>query len=156
MTGFLNKRNVAAMLALLIALMVLPIHAEATQIVSNQTEYLPDGGYIETVITESVSRASGTKTGTKATRYVDSDGNEEWIIRLQGTFNYNGTTATCTNSVCNVTISEDNWYVVSKSASKSGATASANVTMGRKAAGITIVKPKYTLTLTCDKNGNLS
>ena len=73
MTGFLNKRNAAVMLALIIALMVLPIHAEATQIVSTQTEYLPDGGYIETVITESVSRASGTKTGTKATRYVDSD-----------------------------------------------------------------------------------
>ena len=144
------------MLLVVLLLTLIPVRAEAAQTVDSQIEYLPDGGYIETVITESVSRASGTKTGSKLQRRVDSDGNEEWAIRLQGTFSYNGTAAACTNAVCTVTVSADNWYVVSKSAGKSGATASAEVTMGRKVLGITVSKPEYSLTLTCDKNGNLS
>lgn len=144
------------LLAFLMVLTMIPVRAEAAQVIDTRIEYLPDGSYIETVITESVSRASGTKTGSKAQRLVDSDGTELWNIRLQGTFSYNGTSATCTNAVCTVTVSADNWYVVSKSAGKSGATASAEVTMGKKFLGITISKPEYSLTLTCDKNGNLS
>lgn len=137
-------------------LVMLPVRAEAAQIVETEIEYLPDGGYIETVVTESVSRASGTKTGTKVKRQVDADGNEQWAIQLQGTFSYNGTSASCTNAVCNVSVSASNWYVVSKAAGKSGAVATADVTMGRKVLGITVAKNQYALTLTCDKNGNLS
>lgn len=156
MMSSLNKRYVSILLAWIFVLAMLPIRAEATQIAEPEVEYLPDGGYIETVISESVSRASGTKTGTKVKRYVDSDGNEQWIIRLQGTFSYNGTSATCTSSTCYVTVYADNWNVVTKSASKNGPTASASATMERKVLGITVSKHSYELTLTCDKNGNLS
>lgn len=151
-----NKRYISVFLVLVMLLVMLPVRAEAAQIVETEIEYLPDGGYIETVVTESVSRASGTKTGTKTKRFVDTDGEEKWAIQLQGTFSYNGTSASCTNAVCNVTVSANNWYVVSKAASKSGAVATANVTMGQKVLGITIAKNAYELTLTCDKNGNLS
>lgn len=41
-------------------------------------------------------------------------------------------------------------------ASKSGAVASASVTMGQIVMGITVSQTSYQLTLTCDKNGNLS
>ena len=151
-----NKGCISVFLLLVMLLVMLPVRAEAAQIVETEIEYLPDGGYIETVVTESVSRASGTKTGTKVKRQVDADGNEQWAIQLQGTFSYNGTSASCTNAVCNVTVSANNLYVVSKAASKSGAVATANVTMGQKVLGITIAKNAYELTLTCDKNGNLS
>jgi len=156
LTGVLSKRTAAIFLTVILLLTIMPVRAEATQVVSSEIEYLPEGGYIETVITESAQRASGTKTGSKVKRHVDGDGIEQWTILLQGTFSYNGTTATCTNAVCNVTVSVGNWYVVSKSASKHDAVAVANVTMGQKMLGITISKPKYSLTLTCDKNGNLS
>lgn len=152
----LSRRFLPTVLLLAFLLSMIPFRAEASQTVATEIEYLSDGGYIETVISESVSRASGTKTGTKVKRYVDSDGNEQWIIRLQGTFSYNGTSATCTNSACDVTVYADNWSVVTKSASKSGATASASATMARKVLGITVSKQSYELTLTCDKNGNLS
>lgn len=151
-----NKGCISVFLLLVMLLVMLPVRAEAAQIVETEIEYLPDGGYIETVVTESVSRASGTKTGTKVKRQVDADGNEQWAIQLQGTFSYNGTSASCTNAVCNVTVSASNWYVVSKTAGKSGAVATADVTMGRKVLGITVAKNQYALTLTCDKNGNLS
>lgn len=151
-----NKRYISVLLVLILLFAVLPVRVEAVQVVETEIEYLPDGGYIETVLLESAVRASGTKTGTKTKRYVDSDGNEEWVIQLQGTFSYNGTSATCTSAICNVTVSANNWYVVSKSASKSGAKASADVTMGMKVLGITVSKSSYQLTLTCDKNGNLS
>lgn len=156
MTGFMNKKVVAILLALILVLAVMPIQAVAVEVVASEIEYLPGGGYIETVTTESTYWASGMKTGSKVKRYVDSDGTELWNIRLQGTFSYTGTAATCTNAVCNVTVLANNWYVVSKSASKSGAKASADVTMGMKVLGITVSKSSYQLTLACDKNGNLT
>lgn len=151
-----SKRYMSFFLVLALLVVLLPVRAEAAQIVTTEIEYLPNGGYIETVVTETANRAGGTKTGTKVKRFIDTDGKEEWVIQLQGTFSYNGITATCTNAVCNVTVTASDWYVVSKTASKSGAVATANVTMGQKVLGITISKPSYVLTLTCDKNGNLS
>lgn len=156
MVRFLSKHFVSVAFVLAILFTMIPFCADASQMVTTENELLPDGGYIETIVTESVSRATGTKTGTKLVRYVDADGNEQWIIRLQGTFNYNGTSASCTNAACDVTIYADNWSFTAKSASKSGASANGSVTMVRKVLGITVSKKSYELTLTCDKDGNLS
>ena len=118
--------------------------------------YLESGAYIE------VSRGvlSVTASGT-TTRYVDyncfsSDGTALWNIRLSGTFTYNGTTATCTSSSCTVDIYDTSWYEISRSATKSGASAYASVEMGRKVLGITVERETYELSLTCDKDGNVS
>ncbi len=46
--------------------------------------------------------------------------------------------------------------MVSKSNRVSGNTGYTYLTMGQKALGVTISKRDYTITLTCDKNGNLS
>ena len=49
------------------------------------------------------------------------------------------------------------WYEYSNSTTRSGATATTELTMGLKGIfGITVKKYSYTITLTCDKNGNLS
>ena len=79
-----------------------------------------------------------------------------WKAVLTGTFTYNGTSATCTASSCNVIIYDSDWHEISKSATKSSNTASASVTMGRKFLGITIDKETFYLSLSCDKNGVLS
>ena len=57
---------------------------------------------------------------------------------------------------CSVSISDSSWYVVSRTASRSGNTATANLTMGRRALGVTVSTSNYTITLSCDKSGNLS
>jgi len=55
-----------------------------------------------------------------------------------------------------VTINDGNWYTVSKTAGKTGNTAIADVTMGKKLLGITISKKDYHLTLTCSASGTLN
>jgi hypothetical protein len=46
--------------------------------------------------------------------------------------------------------------VVSRTASRSGNTATANLTMGHRARGVTVSTSNYTISLSCDKSGNLS
>lgn len=133
-----------------------PLFASATQNTNEDIIYLDDGSYIIVTITSMDTRATGSKTDSKSYNFYSSNDELEWKAVLSGTFTYNGTSATCTSSSCNVTIYDTSWYEVSKSATKSGNTASATVTMGRKVLGITVSKKDYSLSLSCDKNGILS
>lgn len=118
---------------------------------------LEDGTYLEITL-ESVpqTRASGSLTKTKNYTYKDADGTAQWKISLTGSFTYTGTTSTCTAASCNVTIYQSDWSVASKSASKSGNTAYGTARILRKYLGATVSDKTYNLTLTCDKNGNVS
>lgn len=152
----MKKRFISVLLAFtLILTLSLNVFAEET---SDRTDiiYLADGSYITITINESTTRASGTKSGSKTYTYTASDDTVSWKAVVTGTFTYNGTTATCTAANCDVTIYDNVWYLISKAASKSNNTANASVTMGRKFLGITIAKETYDLSLSCDKNGNLS
>lgn len=153
----MNRKITSFLLALLI-LLQLPINAGAVEynVCSEEIFYFEDGSSMVITILESNSRAAGTKSGTKQCTYRDSEGELSWIATLSGTFTYTGTSSTCTSSSINVTIYDSLWYNVSKSASKSGNTATGTVTMGLKVLGVTVSKPTYNLTLTCDKDGNLS
>ena len=118
--------------------------------------WLDNDSYIK-VTTQTISTyASGTVTKSKSYTFYTGD-DAQWKTTLNGTFTYNGVTSTCTSSSCSVSIyNSTNWYVVSKSANKSDNTATATVTIGYKVLGITTRKDTYDLTLTCDKNGNVS
>ena len=118
--------------------------------------YFEDGSYITITINEFESRASGSKTGQKTYVYTSNNGTVCWESTLTGTFTYTGTSSVCTSSSCDVTIYESAFYVVSKTASTSGNSAIATLTMGRKMLGITVAKNTYNMSLTCDINGNLS
>lgn len=150
------KRFICILL-IVICLLSLPLHSFATNTIETPSViYLDDGSYITITISEIETRASGTKTGQKTYTCTANSGTVCWDATLTGTFTYTGSSATCTYSDCSVTIYENNWYTVSKSAAKSGNTATASVTMGRKVLGITIAKDTYNMTLSCDANGNLS
>lgn len=118
--------------------------------------YFADGSYITIEIIVTEARAASTKSGSKVYVYKGSDGVEEWRAVLTGSFTYTGTTAACTASNCIVTITDTDWYVVSKTTSKSGASALGTVVMGRKWLGVTVDKETFNMQLTCDANGNLS
>ena len=115
-----------------------------------------DGSYLEVIVKKSLGRATDSVTGYKIYRYRDASDNIEWEAELTATYTYNGTTSTCTGANCSVTISDSKWYVVSNSTTRSANTATTLLTMGKKFLGITVGKPEYTITLTCDKDGNLS
>lgn len=115
-----------------------------------------DGSYIEIIIEEHSAKATNSKNGYKTYTYYDASDNMEWQAKLSASFTYDGTTSSCSSASCTVTIYESQWYEVSKTTTRSGNTATTELTMGQTFWGITIAKPEYTITLTCDKDGNLS
>lgn len=144
---------------LLVSVMVsiFPLNAFAAESeeVQNIT-YFEDGSYLVETIETVQTRASGTKTGSKAHSFYNDENTMLWRAVLTGTFTYTGSSSTCTASNCSVTIYDSSWYTVSKSATKSGNTANAAVTMGEKLLGVTVRKVSTNIAISCDANGNLS
>lgn len=140
-----------------IILMIIPVNVQATETVENPSIIVfEDGSYIEITVEVITGRATNTKNGYKTYSYYDASNNLEWQAKLSASFTYNGTTSTCTSASCSVSIYENAWYESSNSTTRSGNTATTKLVMGQKLLGVTIAKREYTITLTCDKNGNLS
>lgn len=153
----MKSRIISLLLALILLFAYAPGYAYAAEASeSSQIIELENGYYLVISVHETAFRVANTKTGTKTYSFFADDGTLEWQAVLKGTFTYNGTIATCTASSCTVTVYADNWYEISKTASKNGGTATATVTMGRTFLGITIAQNDYSMTLTCHKDGNLT
>lgn len=132
-----------------------PVFAADTVTLDEDITYLEDGSYVVTVTEEISTWSSRIKHQTKSITFYDSDDIKQWKILLTGMFTYDGTTSTCTDSVCTVTVYDtDKWYIVSETEKEDGNVASCTVVFGQKFLGITIGKPSYTVTITCDKDGN--
>lgn len=149
------KRLCCLMFTLLLLLPVLIVTSSASE-TSLDVVHFEDGSYLTIQLIESNMRAGGTKTANKTYTYTENDGTVAWKAVLNGSFSYTGSSAVCTSSICSVTIYDTAWYQVSKTTSKNGATATAELTMGYKLLGITMKKVPVNMTLTCDPNGNLS
>ncbi len=121
-------------------------------------ETFDDGSYIEIIIDEGNPNARTSITKKKTATYKGSDGTAYWSVTVKGTFNYNGTTSSCTSSSVSTANYSSTWKLSNKKASKSGATASASVTAKQyHSNGTTVLKTiNKTVNLTCDKNGRLS
>jgi len=121
-------------------------------------ETFDDGSYIEIIIDEGNTSARTSITKKKTATYKGSDGTALWSVTVTGTFNYNGTTSSCTSSSVETKSYVSNWKLSNKKASKSGATASASVTAKLyHSNGTTVLRTiNKTVKLTCDKNGKLS
>lgn len=151
-------RIFTAILAFVLLITVIPGHAYASNDWENIENVinLEDGSYI-TISTEEIpTRASGTKTGRRTYTYKDSNNVEQWVAVLTASFSYTGSSSTCTSASCSVTVSDSDWYEKSNTTTRSGNTATTELAMGQKFWGITVSTHSYTLTLSCDANGNLS
>ena len=140
---------------LLILSVTLPLSASATA-VDKTVIYFPDGSSLTTTISILDSRATNTRIGNKEYIYSDPAGEPLWMAVLTGNFSYNGFTAYCGSASCEFTIYNNAYSVTSESTTKVGATATAEWTMIKKFLGVTVETQNHTLTLTCDKDGNLS
>lgn len=152
----MKKRILSLLTACLLVVCLLPVQALAAEREETVT-YYADGSYTVTTVEKHLTaRASRTTSGTKVKNYYSSSNELQWKAVLDATFTYTGFSATCTkvNSL-NVTIYDSAWSVGSKSTSKSGNTAYGYLTMNGAIIGGTQGVP-VTLTLSCDKNGNLS
>ena len=145
------KRFLCCVMAMVLAVTMFPVFSNAAAYGEEVvTEVFADGIY------KMQTRAGGTVSGSKLKNYYDSKGTLCWQFVLNGSFSYTGSSATCTSSTCSASIYSQGWYVISKNASKSGNTASANATMGNRIDGGKVNQASASLTLRCDKNGNLS
>ena len=153
------KRSIGILLALFMLITCIPV-ADAADISlpTEQVIYYADGSYaiitteelpcfgIDGVLSSQASSKSGSKSG----------GTAVWRATLTASFSYNGSSASCTAANCTVSTFDSAWYVISKSASRSGNTAAASVTMGKRQLGATTKTASCSLSLSCDANGNLS
>jgi len=146
-----------SIIVVLIIALLTPIYASAstqdTQTVSYV--YFENGCYAVIRTVEIPSRATGQKSGYREKTYYSESGSALWIATLNANFTYTGTTSTCTSASTQVTIYNSAWSCASRSASRSGNTATGNFTMRLQAIFSSMDFP-VTLTLSCDKNGNLS
>lgn len=151
------KRLICSVLIICLLLTVLPFTAYAAEVPQGSEEviYFQDGSYLTISVNVRPMRSAGSVSGDKTYTYT-FDGSDVWEATLSGSFTYTGSSATCTSSSCSVSIYDSDWYTISKSAGRSGSSANASVTMGRKAFGVTVDRVPISMKLTCDANGNLS
>jgi len=88
--------------------------------------------------------------------YTDSNNNLIWKITLQASFSYNGTTSSCIAAYSYSTVYSGNWSEDSNTTVPSANTAVAHVEMVRKVLFIIVERQNVVLTLSCDKDGNIT
>ena len=149
------KKLLSFTLVFVLILAVLPCQTHAAETDDAGIIYLDNGDYITIEISSAAARTTVSKSKTYT--YRNSNGEEEWRAVLSGLFTYNGTIATCTSSYCDVTITDTAWSVNSKTVGKSGASATAELTMCKKLLGfITTSEKSLSMTLTCSPNGDFT
>jgi hypothetical protein len=170
MKKFVSVLSFIVIISLMVAF---PVYAESSQdnadlsqIITNAAqpagtvtiEYLSDGSYfITTTTTNSSSNENGiqplssTKTGGKDVSYYSAADIKVFTYRVVGTFEYDGNTATCTKASSGLIYIHSDCQSTTYSAYASGNKAIGNISTYYH--GVHITK---TVTLTCDKNGNLS
>ena len=151
------KKIFALALAIILLIGVLPSNAFAANEAGEvDVVCYEDGSCMEVSVEQSIARIANEVSGSKTYTFRDSDGNIEWVAKLSATYVFTGGSYTCTSASCTLTIYDNNWYQISKTTNYAGNRATANLTLGRKALGVTIEKPQYTINLYCDFYGNLS
>ena len=125
---------------------------ECQQIIVSQTvENLGNGVFfVETIYVPAVQTFSSAKTGTKVAQCING-GKTIYTVSVTGTFTYDGTTSEATSSTCDIATYVERAVILNGYAYTSGASACAFGSVSYD--GATLQK---TVTLTCDKDGNLS
>ena len=94
-------------------------------------------------------------TRYKYCNYFDSEGNLLWTVRLKGTFTYNHRKAVCVDSDITCEIRDGDWKLLSSDHSESASSAVGTFSIRQYKLGVPLKLIEKTLTLTCDKAGNV-
>lgn len=149
------KRLFVLLIALSFVICFIPGTAQASE-TTTSIQYFEDGSYLVTNITVDSSRMT-TKVASKDHTYYSADSELQWKIVVTGEFLYDGITSTCTYATGTYTIYEPGtWGFVSQHSSYSGNTATHTVTFKSLYLGVTIGTTPFSVSLTCDENGNFS
>ncbi len=128
-------------------------------------EYFNDGSYIVTEIIQSTSNyakgAATTTTGTKTKTYYSSSNVALCALKITASFSHNGSTVSCVGTSHTEYSYDNSWSVqnVTTSHGNSSSTKAYGKASGyfvKKILGITMNTISTSVTVYCDKDGNLS
>ncbi len=147
-----HKLITCLVISVLLISAIIPAFAET----SIERITFDDGSYaiIETTVSQTpftLFAAAKTKSASRTYTYYAADNIKKWDFSVNGTFSYDGSTAKATSSSSSYNIYASGWSLVSRNASKSGATATATGTF--KYASIT---KSTTIGLKCSADGTIS
>ncbi|MCI9174930.1 MAG: hypothetical protein HFH49_08290 [Lachnospiraceae bacterium] len=126
-------------------------------IIQTDTEDFGNGFYGITTLEIQSDNTRTVKTASKTYTLKTSSGTTAASFKLTATFNYpSGSSALCTYVSHSTSISDTKWKFSKKSSAKSGNTASGTFTANLVSSGITLESISKTITLTCDKYGNIT
>lgn len=109
------------------------------------------------IVESQTSTYSITKSHAKEVTYTGVGGNVEWTYTLTATFRYvPGAYAVCDEASYSVKINDNDWTFSNGSATYSGNVAYGKGTFVKKVLGITVKTVDIDISLTCDKNGNIT
>ena len=94
-----------------------------------------------------------TKTGNQALVYKNRNGEVEWRAIFTASFLYDSEDCQGIDASCPVSVVDANWSQQSKNVRISGSTAIVDLVMYHKGQDKSV---SYTLTLSCDKDGNIA
>ena len=151
------KKLLAVVLVLCVAMGGFAALAQGPEyeMISRTREYLADGTPVTVTLYASTVRTRGGSyqiIGNKDYTY-----GSDWTFTVYGTFQVNqGSSVSCTASSYGTSIGNASWRCTGGSATRSGATATARGTMTRYAVGVAVQTVHPSVSVSCDKYGNLS
>jgi len=152
----MSKKVLSLLLAviLLMGQFSISVSASAMDDCSITREYLSDGSYYETKIEYGKTRSTITGA-SKTTTYRNSAGVALWYVRVKANFTFNGSSSSCTSSSCSAESYSSSWKIISRDSSRSGNTAYAKAKAAQYMPGALVGTKERTVSITCDKNGNV-
>lgn len=157
-TKLLNSIKIStffALLSFLVISLALAPFAKAETLPSNRDIIICGDNSWIIVKTVTTNERGNSKTFSRSYEYYENN-IFRWSATLTGSFTYDGVTSTCTSSNLSFFISNSAWYVVSQYAYRSGNTAYGDYTMGARILGITYKTTSFNMSISCDKDGNVS
>ncbi|MBE6737801.1 MAG: hypothetical protein E7566_04000 [Ruminococcaceae bacterium] len=151
------KKIIVALLILTIftfSVFCAPVSAVEASETKVTVEYLDNGCYIETIITQN-TLTRGTISGTKTRNFNNSNGDVLWYVSVTGTFTYNGATSYCHSCSHNAKSNSSYWTIRSVTSDTYVNTATATA-VARQSSGTASHDFTASVTLTCAKDGTLS
>lgn len=159
------KKIITLLLALALTLQIAPCASAKSITDSNkQVQYMDDGSYIVTTITELPTFNSGialmatttTKTKSKTTDFYNASNVVIWSFTVTGTFTYGNGSSKCTAASSSGTSYSKYWVLKDKRAWKNLNTAYGSITASCVNPITPVVDKHYSLSLSCSSTGVFS
>ena len=151
------RRLIAFLCSLLLIVTISPTTLAASYsssdehvIYYSQTD-LGDGLVIIDEVIEYTNARSANKTYERK-KILTYDGTVVGIIAICGTFSYNGSTVSVVSKSVTQTSTYEGWSYKQNSFTSSGGT----ITLNAKLTKLLVMNIPFTMTLSCDKNGDIS